>query len=360
MSTDNLKLLQPYKMGDLELTNRMVMAPMTRSRASEEDRLQSPHAPVYYAQRSSAGLIVTEATQISQQGIGYIQTPGIHTEAQVEAWKPVVEAVHAKGGKIFAQLWHVGRVSHPDFHGGDKPVAPSAVKPDGTAYTTEGEKELVEPRALRTEEIPGIVQDFKHAAQCAKDAGFDGVEIHGANGYLIDQFLRDGSNQRDDQYGGSYENRTRFLLEVIAAVQEVWANERIGVRLSPEGEMNDMKDSNPEELFGYVAEQVDKTGIQYIHLAMVGAGSKYLSLFRDKYSRTLIANGSYDRDSGEQDLQNDLADLICYGVPYLANPDLPERYRVGADLNDPQQDKFYGGGTEGYIDYPTLAEQQVA
>ena len=363
-SAQSIDLFSPYRLGTLQLKNRMVMAPLTRSRA-EEGNVPSSMAATYYSQRAGAGLIVTEATQASAGGQGYIATPGIHSEAQVAAWKKVTDAVHGKGGLIFMQLWHVGRISHPDFLDGELPVAPSAIAPRGVqTYTAEGLKDIPTPRALATEEIPGIVDAFRQAAQNAKAAGFDGVEVHGANGYLLDQFLEDGTNQRTDHYGGSVENRARLLLEVVDAVTLVWSSDRVGVRLSPGGTFNDMCDCKPHETFGYVVRQLALKNLAYLHLIepsqppsehpMPDLSAHY---FRPLYPGTLIVAGGYTFDRANAVLKAGLADLVAFGQLFLANPDLPERFKRGAPLNSPNPATFYGGDAEGYIDYPTLEEQ---
>ena len=363
-SAQSIDLFSPYRLGTLQLKNRMVMAPLTRSRA-EEGNVPSSMAATYYSQRAGAGLIVTEATQASAGGQGYIATPGIHSEAQVAAWKKVTDAVHGKGGLIFMQLWHVGRISHPDFLGGELPIAPSAIAPRGVqTYTAEGLKDIPTPRALATEEIPGIVDAFRQAAQNAKAAGFDGVEVHGANGYLLDQFLEDGTNQRTDRYGGSVENRARLLLEVVDAVTLVWSSDRVGVRLSPGGTFNDMCDCKPHETFGYVVRQLALKNLAYLHLIepsqppsehpMPDLSAHY---FRPLYPGTLIVAGGYTFDRANAVLKAGLADLVAFGQLFLANPDLPERFKRSAPLNTPNPATFYGGGAEGYIDYPTLEEQ---
>lgn len=355
-------LFSPYRLGDLELPNRLVMSPMTRSRALDGN-VPHPLAATYYAQRASAGLIVTEATQVSPQGVGYIRTPGMHSAEQVAGWKRIVEAVHRAGGKIFAQLWHVGRVSHPDFHGGALPVAPSALPVDGEAFTTRGRSKLVTPRALDTDELPGIVAQFHAAAENAKAAGFDGVELHGANGYLLDQFLRDGSNRRSDAYGGSVENRARFPLEVADAVTSVWGRRRVGYKLSPSFSGYSMSDSNPVETFSFIAAELSKRGLLYLHVTEPVAGPAALPtgtrrvtpILRETFEGALIVNGGYDAQSGHAAIARGEADLVAFGVPFLANPDLPARYRSNAALNAPDQATFYAGEEKGYTDYPTLA-----
>ena len=363
-SAQSIDLFSPYRLGTLQLKNRMVMAPLTRSRA-EEGNVPSSMAATYYSQRAGAGLIVTEATQASAGGQGYIATPGIHSEAQVAAWKKVTDAVHGKGGLIFMQLWHVGRISHPDFLDGELPVAPSAIAPRGVqTYTAEGLKDIPTPRALATEEIPGIVDAFRQAAQNAKAAGFDGVEVHGANGYLLDQFLEDGTNQRTDRYGGSVANRARLLLEVVDAVTLVWSSDRVGVRLSPGGTFNDMCDCKPHETFGYVVRQLALKNLAYLHLIEPSQPPSEhptpdltARYFRPLYPGTLIVAGGYTFDRANAVLKAGLADLVAFGQLFLANPDLPERFKRSAPLNTPNPATFYGGGAEGYIDYPTLEEQ---
>ena len=355
-------LLSPYRLGELELRNRLVMSPMTRSRAFEGN-VPNPLAATYYAQRASAGLIVTEATQVSPQGVGYIRTPGMHSAEQVAGWRTITDAVHQAGGKIFAQLWHVGRVSHPDFHGGALPVAPSALPVDGEAFTTRGRTKLVTPRALETDELPGIVAQFRTAAENAKAAGFDGVELHGANGYLLDQFLRDGSNRRTDVYGGSIENRARFPLEVADAVNGVWGPQRVGYKLSPYFAGYSMSDSNPIETFSFMAAELSKRGLLYLHVteAVAGPGAapagtrRATPVLRGIFNGSLIVNGGYDARSGDAAIARGEADLVAFGVPFLANPDLPARYRSSAQLNPADQATFYAGEEKGYIDYPPLA-----
>jgi N-ethylmaleimide reductase len=349
-------LFSPYRLGNTDLGNRMVMAPMTRSRAIEGN-VPNPLAATYYAQRASAGLIVSEATQVSPQGVGYIRTPGIHSAEQVAGWTVITDAVHRAGGKIFLQLWHVGRISHPDFHGGELPVAPSAIVAPGQVFTAKGLQDRVTPRALELAELPGIVEQYRKGAENAKAAGFDGVEVHGANGYLLDQFLRDGANKRTDAYGGSVENRARLPLEVAQAVISVWGPDRVGYRISPNGVFNAMSDANPVETFSYMAEQLNKLGIVYLHAVdPLADGDKRLSpVLRKKFDRTYIVNGSFNGDSGNAAIRSGEADLVAFGVPFLANPDLPKRYRLKAPLNAPDQATFYAGDEKGFADYPALA-----
>jgi N-ethylmaleimide reductase len=355
-------LFSSFRLGDLELPNRIVMAPMTRGRAVEGN-IPNPLAATYYAQRASAGLIITEGTQVSPQGVGYIRTPGIHSAEQVAGWKTVIDAVHRAGGRIFAQLWHVGRVSHPDFHDGALPIAPSALPVDGEAFTTRGRTKIVVPRAVETDEIPGLVQQFRRGAENAYAAGFDGVEIHGANGYLLDQFLRDGSNHRNDAYGGNLPNRARFPLEVAEAVAGVWGAERVGYRIAPRFGMFSMSDSDPVKTFSYLAEGLSGLDLGYLHVfeAVSGpmtapAGTERVTpTLREKFSGALIVNGGYDLEAGNAAIARGDADLVAYGTPFLANPDLPDRFRRHADLNKPDQATFYSGEEKGYIDYPALS-----
>lgn len=362
MNTD-INLLSPYKLGNLELPNRIVMAPLTRNRAGDGN-VPGPLNAKYYVQRASAGLIITEASQVSPQGLGYPGTPGIHSPEQVEGWKLVTDAVHQEGGRIFLQLWHVGRISHPDLQpDGALPVAPSAITPQGNLLTYEGMKPFVTPRALETSEIPGIVEKYRQGAANALEAGFDGVEVHGANGYLLDQFLRDGTNHRTDDYGGSIENRARLLSEVTEAVAEVCGANRVGVRLSPSGTFNDMQDSQPLATFGYAAEALNRFGLAYLHIIEVmeadlrhGGTEVPTSYLRDRFTGTLMVNGGYDRDRGDAVLAQGDADLVSFGTLFLANPDLPQRFVQNAPLNQADPTTFYGGGEEGYTDYPFWTE----
>jgi N-ethylmaleimide reductase len=355
----DIDLLSPYKLGNLELPNRIVMAPLTRNRAGKGNVPGSLNA-TYYAQRASAGLIIAEATQVSPQGLGYPMTPGIHSAEQVEGWKLVTDTVHQQGGRIFLQLWHVGRISHPDLQpDGALPVAPSAIAPKGEAATYEGMKPFVTPRALETSEIPEIVEQYRRGAENALQAGFDGVEIHGANGYLLDQFLRDGTNQRTDEYGGSIENRARLLLEVTSAVAGVWGGDRVGVRLSPSGTFNDMHDSNPLATFGYAAGALNRFGLAYLHIVEVteadlrhGGTEVPTSALRDQFTGTLMVNGGYNRDRGNAVLAKGEADLVSFGTLFLANPDLPQRFALNTPLNQADPTTFYGGAEKGYTDYP--------
>jgi N-ethylmaleimide reductase len=354
-------LFSPYTLGDIPLHNRLVLAPMTRSRALDGN-VANPLAATYYVQRASAGLLITEATQVSPQGVGYIRTPGIHSPEQVAGWKRITDAVHRVGGTIFAQLWHVGRVSHPDFHGGALPVAPSALPVEGEAFTSNGKVRIPTPRALETSEIRGIIAQFRKGAENAKAAGFDGVELHGANGYLLDQFLRDGANQRADAYGGSLVNRARLPLEIAEAVTEVFGASRVGYRLSPYFAGYSMSDSDPIATFDYIAKELGKLGLGYLHVSEAIAGPMKVDdavratpVIRQAFGGTLIVNGGYDAVTAEVAIARGEADLVAFGVPFLANPDLPLRYRKRAPLNTPDASTFYAGEEKGYTDYPALS-----
>ena len=354
-----LDLFSPATLGSITLKNRMVMAPLTRNRAGDDGVPQDLNV-TYYAQRASAGLIVTEATPISEMAHGYPNLPGIYTDAQVAGWQKVTDAVHAKGSKIVLQLWHVGRISHPSLLGGALPVAPSAIKPAGQAFTYQGLVDYVEPRALEANELLGIIADYVHAAKCSLAAGFDGVEIHAANGYLLDQFLRDGSNTRTDNYGGSIENRARLLLEVTKAVVDAVGSDKVGLRISPVNPFNDMQDSNPQALFNYVAEQLNPFNLAYLHVVEGGihGGGKADAFdfmqMRKLFKGAYMANLAYDKVRGNAAIASRHADVIAYGVPFIANPDLVERYKVDASLNEADPSTFYGGSEQGYIDYPAL------
>ena len=360
----NADLFTPLRLGAIELPNRVIMAPMTRSRAGAGNAV-TPLTVEYYAQRASAGLIITEATQVSATGQGYPNTPGIHTDAQTLAWRAVAEAVHAKGGRIAAQLWHVGRVSHPVFQpGGAAPVAPSAIAAKGELYTGDGMKPFPTPRALDTDEIPDLVKTFADAAKRAVfDAGLDGVEIHGANGYLIDQFLRDRSNKRTDRYGGSVENRARFLLEIVDAVSTAVGADRVGVRLSPTGTFNDMADSDPLALFSHVAQALNPFGLAFLHviegqpghhMAPPDSAPHVAAELRRLYKGPFIINGGYTKEQADAAIAEGAADAVSFGELFISNPDLPERFRIGADLTPPDRSTYYGGDAKGYTDYPAL------
>ncbi len=353
-------LFTPIALGPYTLPNRIVMAPLTRNRAGAGN-VPSDLAVEYYRQRASAGLIFTEATQVSPQGVGYPNTPGIHSAAQVDAWRRVTDAVHDEGGRIFLQLWHVGRISHPSLQPeGALPVAPSAIKPEGDAVTFEGMQPFVAPRALETVEIPGIVAQYRNAAAKALSAGFDGVEIHAANGYLLDQFLRDGSNRRTDAYGGPIENRFRILREVTQAVIDIWGQDRVGVRLSPLNRFNSMSDSQPEATFRYAARELGAMGLAFLHVVETTTldGSDPRRVDRAQIAKDFggvyIANGGYDKARASEAVANGGSDLIAFGKPYIANPDLVERFVKDAPLNTPDPATFYGGDHRGYTDYPSL------
>ncbi len=357
-------LFEPFRLGDLRLANRMVMAPMTRNRAGENGAVP-PMMVTYYQQRASAGLIVTESTPVSPEGVGYPATPGIHTEAQAASWRGVTDAVHAAGGHVFVQLQHCGRISHPSLLPDNAtPVAPSALRPAGQAVTYAGMQDFVTPRALETGEIPGIVTQFQHAAEMAKLAGFDGVEVHGANGYLIDQFLRDGSNRRADAYGGNVRNRMRLLNEILDAVCAAWPARRVGVRLSPENGFNSMADSDPLAHFGYFMEQLSPCGLAYVHVLegdmMTKAGTLDYGLLRARFSGTYIANNGYDLVRAQTAVRSGAADLVAFGVPFLANPDLVRRYRENLALNVADTSTFYGGTEAGYTDYPFYRGEETS
>jgi N-ethylmaleimide reductase len=361
--SDVSKLFESVRFGGIDAANRLIMAPMTRGRASL-DGVPTPMMTEYYAARADAGVIITEATGVSRQGLGWFGAPGIWTDAQVDAWRRIVEAVHAKGGKIMMQLWHMGRASHSDFSNGEPPVAPSAIAIKGETHTPSGKKPYETPRALRTDELPGIVADYAHAARQAKAAGFDGVEIHGANGYLIDEFIRDGSNKRTDAYGGSVENRLRLLREVTEAVLGVWGADRVGVRLSPTGAYNDMADSDPIATFTAAADLLNGFGLAYLHLMEPLPGSMMATPnvptvhphIRKAFNGPLILNGGYDVKSADAALAAGQADAIAFGVPFLANPDFVTRAKRGAALNAPDFNTLYSGGETGYNDYPTLPQ----
>jgi N-ethylmaleimide reductase len=361
-ATGSGKLFEPTEVGRYTLPNRLMMSAMTRNRAGEGD---VPTASVvrYYEQRSAAGLIVSEGAPVSPQGIGYPSTPGIHTDEQAEGWRKVVDAVHGAGGRIFLQLWHVGRISHPSMQEeGALPVAPSAIAPEGEVFTADGPKPFVTPRALELNEIPGLVDQFRKGAERALEAGFDGVEVHGATGYILDEFLRDHANQRTDEYGGSPENRARLLLEVTDAAIEVWGADRVGVKLSPTQLFNSMSDSDPAATFGYVVPNLSDRGIAYLHVVEPdpeeGIPADWLQLtaasFRNLFGGVLIGGGGYDQERAEQALAVGDLDVVAFASLFLANPDLPVRFAEGSELNVPDPETFYGGDDHGYTDYPTL------
>jgi N-ethylmaleimide reductase len=357
----NTSLFEPYPLGPITLANRIVMAPLTRNRAAA-GFVPGEFAATYYRQRASAGLLIAEATQVSRQGQGYQDTPGIYTQSQIDGWRVVTDAVHAGGGRIYLQLWHVGRVSHVDLQdGGAAPVAPSAIRAATKTFVNGSFIDVSEPRALAVDEIPGIVDDFRRGAVGALEAGFDGVEIHGANGYLLDQFAKDGANVRTDAYGGSIENRARLMLEVAAAVAKAVGPERTGIRLSPVSPANAITTSDPQSQFNYIVEQLDALGIVYIHV-IEGAtgGARDIAAFdfdalRQRFSRTYMANNGYDLDLASRQVSDHKADLVAFGRPFIANPDLVERLKAGAPLAAFDPATLYGGGAQGYSDYPALA-----
>ena len=348
-------LFEPFQFGDLRLANRMVMAPLTRNRA-DENGVVPPLMVTYYQQRASAGLIITESTPVSADGVGYAFTPGIYTDAQAESWRGVTDAVHSAGGHIFVQLQHCGRISHPSLLPNNAtPVGPSALQPTGQAVTYTGMQDLVTPRALEAREIPGLVAQFQRGAEMAKRAGFDGVEVHGANGYIIDQFLRDSSNCRTDAYGGSVQNRMRLLNDILDAVCAVWPAQRVGVRLSPENSFNSMSDSDPQAHFEYFVKQLSPRGLAYVHTLegdmMTNSSALDYRILRSTFAGPYIANNGYDLVRAQTAIHSGTADLVAFGVPFLANPDLVRRYRENLPLNEADPATFYGGSEAGYTDY---------
>ena len=357
-------LFSEKKLGKYTLPHRIVMAPMTRSRAHHPDDAPQDINVEYYKQRASAALIIAEATQISPQGKGYAFTPGIHSQAQIDGWKKINDAVHEQDSRIFLQIFHVGRISHRSFQIDNAlPVAPSAIAPEGQAFTYEGFQDFEVPRALENDEISDIVEQHRQAAMNAKAAGFDGVEIHAANGYLLDQFLKDGTNQRDDNYGGSLENRTRLILEVVAAVTSVWDSGCVGIRISPTGTFNSMSDSDPQALYNYLVDALNVHNLAYLHVVeQLGESQDVTFSFdeiRQRFNGPYMANGGYTGESAEASLANNKSDFISFGSPFVANPDLPQRLKEGAKLNAPDPDTLYGGDAKGYIDYPTLEEEKA-
>jgi 2,4-dienoyl-CoA reductase-like NADH-dependent reductase (Old Yellow Enzyme family) len=346
-------LFQPLRAGAFTFPNRIMMAPLTRCRASE-GRVPNAMMAEYYAQRSSFGMILTEATSITPQGVGYPNTPGIWSQEQVEGWKLVTTAVHQAGGQILLQLWHVGRISDPVYLDGELPVAPSAIAPAGHVSLVRPLKEFVTPRALEISEIPGIVEDYRRAAENAKAAGFDGVEIHGANGYLIDQFLQDSSNTRTDEYGGPVENRARFLLEVTDAVVSVWGADRVGVHLAPRGDAHDVGDSDISSVFHYAAGELGKRNIAFLCARESYETPALGPSLKKAFGGVYIANESFTAETAREAIRNGEADAVAFGKSAIANPDLVERFRTGALLNEPDPSTFYGNGPVGYTDYPSL------
>ena len=361
-------LFQPFSVGAIQVPNRIVMAPLTRSRADHKTLAPRAMNAKYYAQRASAGLIIAEATQIMPEGQGYAWTPGIYSDEQIAGWRLVTDAVHAKGGRIVLQLWHVGRISHPDLQpGGKLPVAPSAVKPEGQAFTETGFKPHVTPRAMEIDEIRATVAQYGKAAENARASGFDGVEVHGANGYLLDQFMRDKTNLRRDDYGGPIENRSRFLLEATEAAAKAIGADRVGVRLSPLSPFNDISDSNPGPLFTHVVERLSDLDVAYIHLIegetqgdRTPEGGFDLAGLRKAFKGAYIGNNNYDPALAAERVASGAVDLVAFGRPFIGNPDLVERIRHGAALAEPDKATFYGGAEKGYTDYPTREEARAA
>ncbi|MCF7700052.1 alkene reductase [Loktanella sp. M215] len=359
-------LFHPIHMGAIKIRNRVLMAPLTRNRA-EHDGVPGELATTYYRQRAGAGVIITEATQISPMGKGYLDTPGIHTEQQAHQWKKITDAVHAEGGTIVIQLWHVGRISHVSLlPEGRNPVSATDKRADQQTFTANGFEDCSKPEALTIQGIKATVEDYREAARLAKMAGFDGIEVHAANGYLIDQFLQDGVNDRTDGYGGSIENRMKFLEEVLNAVADHWSPSETGVRLSPLGQANDMSDSDPETHFAEVYKMLSGYQLAYLHVVESFPGSDddkgrdLLARLRKIYDGFYIANGGYDADMAREAIESGYAEAVAFGRPFIANPDLPHRMKLNAEMNEPDQDTFYGGGAEGYIDYPTLEEVKAA
>jgi 2,4-dienoyl-CoA reductase-like NADH-dependent reductase (Old Yellow Enzyme family) len=348
------RLFEPLRVGALELPNRIVMAPLTRLRGTV-DHLPTPVMAEYYRQRASAGMIITEGTPVSPMGVGYAQVPGIWSAAQTELWKPVTAAVHEAGGRILAQIWHVGRVSDPSFLGGLQPIAPSPVAPPGDISLLRPKKEFEIPRALAIDEIKHVIDEFHQGAKNAKEGGFDGVEIHGANGYLLDQFLHSASNLRDDEYGGSVENRARMHLAVADAASAVFGADRVGMHLAPRGDVMGMGDANPREIFTYVARELGKRGLAFLMAREYFGDDRLGPELKKAFGGVYIANEKYTQAQAEQVLEAGEADAVAFGKLFIANPDLVERFRTGAPLNEPVFDTFYTHGPEGYIDYPALS-----
>jgi 2,4-dienoyl-CoA reductase-like NADH-dependent reductase (Old Yellow Enzyme family) len=351
-------LFDPIAVGDLRLPSRIIMSPLTRSRAGSE-RIPNALMAEYYAQRANAGLIISEATSVTPMGVGYVDTPGVWSPEQVEGWKLTTGAVHAAGGRIILQLWHVGRVSDPSLLEGKLPVAPSAIAPAGLVRLVRPPRPYVTPRALETDELPGIVAAFRKGAENAKAAGFDGVEIHGANGYLLDQFLQDGSNKRTDTYGGSIENRARLMLEVTDAVVSVWGASRVGMHLAPRGDAQSMKDSDPLATFGYVARELGRRRIAFICARESLGPGRIGPQLKAAFGGVYIANEKFTQETAEAVIARGEADAVAFGVPFIANPDLPRRFALHSPLNTPQPETFYSPGPKGYTDYPALATQAV-
>lgn len=352
-------LFDPLRLGSLDLPNRIIMAPLTRARATD-DRVPNALMREYYVQRATAGLILTEATVVSAKAVGYERTPGLWSEAQVAGWKSITEGVHEAGGRIFAQLWHCGRISDPSLLDGDLPVAPSAIAAEGHVSLLRPERPYPVPHALTLEEIPGIIEDFRRAAQNAQDAGFDGVEIHGANGYLLDQFLQDSTNTRDDAYGGSVENRARLMFEAVDAAISVWGADRVGLHLAPRGDAHSMGDSDLLGTFSHVAREAKKRGLAFLFAREHEADDSIGRALKAEFGGVYIANERFTIEQSEQALSEGWADAISFGVKFIANPDLVARLKSGAPLNELNRDTMYGGGGEGYTDYPALHEMADA
>jgi N-ethylmaleimide reductase len=354
------QLFTPVRIGRNTLSNRMVMAPMTRSRADDAG-VPGDLVSLYYAQRASAGLIITEGVFPSAMGKGYVRTPGIETDVQVAAWKKVTEAVHAKGGRIFMQVMHCGRISHLSLLPNEaQPVAPSAIRPAGQTWTAGGLQDFVTPRELTLDEIAGVIDDYRMATRRALAAGFDGVELHAASGYLPEQLLSSGSNQRQDQYGGSVANRARFALEVLGAMVAEAGGDRVGIKISPEMNFNDIVDATPQETYTYLVEQLRGLNLAYLHVALFGAAVDYHALLRPRFNGAYLIGGGLDQKSAEAALADGRADAAVFGGAFLANPDLPERFRQGAALNSPDKNTFYSPGFQGYTDYPFLSGTSAA
>ncbi|MTI30360.1 alkene reductase [Xanthovirga aplysinae] len=356
-------LFSPQQLGAYRLPHRIIMAPLTRSRSKQPGNIPWEMNVEYYRQRSSAALIITEATNISPQGMGYALTPGIYSPDQINGWKGITRGIHKKGSKVFMQLWHVGRISHSSLQpNGVLPVAPSAIRAEGKVFTNEGLQLFETPRALEIEEMTDIVDQYRQAAVNAKEAGFDGVEIHAANGYLLEQFLKDGTNKRTDNYGGSVENRCRLPLEVVAAVTEVWGSDKVGTRISPSGTFNSMSDSNIEETFTFFVEQLNPFNLAYLHVVESFRGSHTnvaLNLkLRKIFNGAYMANGGYNAQTAAKSITNGYSDFVSFGIPFIANPDLPERIKAGAPLSEADPSTYYGGNEKGYIDYPFMSTKE--
>lgn len=349
-------LFTPLQVGDIQIPNRIIMAPLTRCRASE-GRVPNDLMRDYYVQRASAGFILTEATSVTPMGVGYPDTPGIWSDEQVEGWKKITAAVHEAGGRIYLQLWHVGRISDPIYLNGEFPVAPSAIKPAGHVSLVRPMKDYETPRALETDEIPGIVEAYRKGAENAKAAGFDGVELHGANGYLLDQFLQSGTNQRTDQYGGSIENRARLYLEVADAVIGVWGAGRVGAHIAPKSDSHDISDDNSKETFGYLMRELKKRGIAFVFARESQEEPRLGPYLKEEFGGVYIVNQGLSKSDAEDLLASGEADAASWGVQFIANPDLPRRFELDAPLNQPNPSTFYAEGTEGYTDYPFLNEK---